>query len=150
MKDKIEITKELIKNNDSIESIISFNITSDALNTKLKVSIECNTNEGVLWSEVTKLYEIIFEHFNVISAIDLKREIRKLYISFEIPISKLVLVTNKSNSNIIGYFIYLTFKYMITKIEDGMLTGFDITPLGKIHTVTIHKDQVEKLVLLED
>lgn len=48
-----------------------------------------------------------------------------------------------------GYFIHMTFKYLIYKVEGGMLSGFNISKLGKLQTMTIHKDNVDQLVWLD-
>lgn len=58
-------------------------------------------------------------------------------------------IQSTSEVKIYGYFIHLTFKYFIFEVKNGFLTGFDISPLGKIQTMTIHESKVDKLVWLD-
>lgn len=51
--------------------------------------------------------------------------------------------------NVIGYFKHLGFKWMLIEKEGTMLKGFDITPLGKVHTLHISESEVQELTLIQ-
>ena len=53
------------------------------------------------------------------------------------------------NTTVIGYFNHGPVRWLLTKKEGTLLTGFDITSLGKIHTLTIEDSEVYDLVLIE-
>lgn len=50
---------------------------------------------------------------------------------------------------VIGYFSKGGHKWALVDVDGTQLTGYDITPLGKVHTLHISQSQVDELVMLQ-
>ncbi|HRH68836.1 MAG TPA: hypothetical protein PLB89_04945 [Flavobacteriales bacterium] len=50
----------------------------------------------------------------------------------------------------LGYFMKAGGKWWLAEVDGGNLVGYDVTPLGKLHTLHIHRDSVDQLVILDN